>query len=438
MASPPLSDEVLQESVDALRVHDFRKDLAARSLNINYETFKSRIKLAARRGLMGTKPVLPGFQISKTTAVTNAVGILVREFVQQKPEPGEKFQLPEGFALKRVSAYTDAHGNIIGQWQIAAEDKANTLAAIAAAVDELKQDLPRVAPTKGPDHTNGMLLNQYTVTDLHFGMLAWAEETGGADYDLKIAEKLLLDWFAAAIGMAPDAEVAVLAQLGDLMHHDSFESVTPEHRNVLDADSRLQKIIRVVIRVLRQILAMLLERHQRVHVIMAAGNHDPASSAWLRELLSALYENEPRITIDSSPDIYYAYEWGSVGLFYHHGHKRTVKDVDSMFASRFREIYGRASKSYGHIGHHHTDEVKDGNLMRIERHRTLAPPDAYGASKWIADQDAKVICYHKMHGEVSRITLSPQMVRGAQHEISATPAPKAHHDEAPSTSPLAV
>ena len=37
-----------------------------------------------------------------------------------------------------------------------------------------------------------------------FGSLSWREETG-TDYDLEIAEQLVLDWFASAIKLSPDA-----------------------------------------------------------------------------------------------------------------------------------------------------------------------------------------------------------------------------------------
>lgn len=49
--------------------------------------------------------------------------------------------------------------------------------------------------------------------------------------------------------------------------------------------------------------------------------------------------------------------------------------------------------------------------MIVERHRTLAAPDAY-ASKggWVSGRDAKVITYSKRFGEVSRITINPEMV----------------------------
>ena len=291
-------------------------------------------------------------------------------------------------------------------------DAVSQLAMMRAAIDALSEDLPRVAPTMGPQRTCWDLLNQYTITDNHFGMLSWREETGD-DYDLRIAERVLVDWFSAAIANSPDAHTGLLAQLGDLMHHDSMESITPAHGHVLDADSRLQKIIRVVIRVIRQIIAMLLQKHEHVHVIMASGNHDPASSAWMREMLSVMYENEPRITIDRSPMLYHAYEWGKTALYYHHGHKRGVSNVDVVMAGLFREMFGRCTTAYAHVGHRHSDDGKKTNLMYVEQHETLAAKDAFNAGGgWPGGRSAKVITYTKDGGEVFRSTLRPAMVMG--------------------------
>lgn len=404
----PLDDETLREAVRVYGETNSQR-CAAATLGIDRTTLKNRLIRAAQRGFMlDSVPSMPGFRIARVSDGPRG------RTVEQKPDHGEPFAVPQGHAVKGVSALLDADGREIVKWVKTDRDREQALEWMRIAVDELRQELPTIAPSKGPEHANADLLNQFTVTDLHFGMLAWAEETGDADYDLKIAEKLLIDWFSAAIGMSPNAEVAVLAQLGDLMHHDALESVTPAHQHVLDADSRLQKIIRVVIRVLRCVIAMLLDSHPRVHVIMASANHDPASSAWLREMLHAMYENEPRITIDNSPDVYYSYEWGKTALFYHHGHKRKLDNVDTVFAAKFREMFGRCPKAYGHIGHLHSDALRESNLMKVERHRTLAPKDAYASSGgWLSDRDAKVITYHRQFGEVSRITLSPQMVQRA-------------------------
>jgi hypothetical protein len=333
---------------------------------------------------------------------------------RSNPRPKDIYaDTPSGHVIKGVSALLDKDGKEILKWVKTREDDAQkTIDAIRVAIDEMKREIPRALPRAAPLHANAQLLCQYTVTDLHFGMLAWSEETGGANYDLAIAERRLTDWFATAISMSPDAHTAVLSQLGDFLHFDSLTAVTPTSGHILDADSRFQKIVRVVIRTMRRIITMLLEKHAHVHVIMATGNHDTASAAWMRELFHAMYEDEPRLTVENSPDVYYAYEWGKTALFYHHGHKRQLKDVDTVFAGKFREIYGRCPYAYGHIGHLHNDEARDSNLMKIERHRTLAPPDAYAATGgWLSKQDAKIITYHREFGEVYRTTLSPDMLR---------------------------
>lgn len=402
-----LTDEDLAAAVAAYTEHGSQR-AAALALGIAQSSLNGRLKRAAERGLMGPQKTLPGYAIASLTQKT-ADG----SYVKQTKAPGEVFVMPEGLGLHGVTAFVDAEGRIKHQHIMGRKDARAQQLALEAAIAALKEDLPRIAPTPGPAHLNADLLNQYVICDSHFGALSWFEETG-ADYDLRIAEQLLLDWFSAAIAISPAAHTGVFAQLGDLAHHDSLESVTPAHRHVLDADSRLQKIIRVIIRVVRQIISMLLQKHQHVHIVMASGNHDPASSAWLREMLAAMYENEPRISVDSSPSLYYAYEWGRTALFYHHGHKRGIANVDAVFAGMFREMYGRCSKSYAHIGHLHSDEGKTTNLMKVERHETLAAPDAYAAGGgWLSGRSAKVITYSRNHGEVFRSTLSPEMVSGA-------------------------
>lgn len=404
--TPPVTDDVLYETANAYLANDRNQSAAAKTLGISRSALQARIKRAAERGMLGTDPVMPGYYISQATKTPHG------DFIQQKPERGEVFELPDGQKIKGVSALLDPDGREIIKWVKTDTDRERTLAAMRAAVDAFKEEIPRADPTPRPTDTVAELLNMYAVTDAHFGMLAWREETG-ADYDLPIAEKLLLDWFTAAIDLAPPAETAILAQIGDLLHYDGFESKTPTSGHILDADSRLPKVIRVVIRTLRRIVGMLLQKHDRVHVIMADANHDPASEAWLREMFAAFYDGEPRVTVDSTASTYYAYEHGDVSLYFHHGHKRKIDSVDSVFAGRFREMYGRTKYSYAHLGHLHSDELKSTNLMKVERHETLAAPDAYAANGgWLAGRSAKVITYSKRHGEVARLTLTPGMVSG--------------------------
>lgn len=322
--------------------------------------------------------------------------------------------LPDGVKLRGTSTLTDLRtGETVLQWTKTTADEAAREAAMLAGIKAMAEKLPREKPRMAPKRCLADLLNQYTITDYHLGMLAWGEETG-ADWDLKIAEDMLVRWFAAAIEQAPCAEVAVFAQLGDFLHWDGLEAVTPAHRHLLDADTRFQKLVRVAIRAIRRVIGLLLGKHERVIVVMAEGNHDPASSIWLREWLAAIYEDEPRVTVDVSPDPYYCVEHGETALFYHHGHKRKPADIDTVFAAKFREVFGRTKYAYAHLGHLHHVDVKETNLMLVEQHRTLAAPDAYAArGGWLSGRDAQVITYSRRYGEVGRLRVSPHMLDAA-------------------------
>jgi len=279
-----------------------------------------------------------------------------------------------------------------------------------AAIEALKDDIPRITPSVTPPAGLDSLLNCYVITDYHMGMLAWHEETG-ADWDLKIAEDLLIRWFAQAIQQSPQANTAVFAQLSDFLHFDGMDAVTPASKHLLDVDSRFAKLVRVAIRVLRQVIDMLLAKHQKVHIIMADANHDPVSQIWLREWFAVFYENEPRITVDRNPSPYNAYEFGQTALFFHHGHKRKVENVSEVFAALYREMFGRTKYAYAHMGHLHHLHVKENPLMIVEQHRTLAANDAYAArGGYLSGRDAKVITYHANKGEVSRLTINSDML----------------------------
>ena len=168
---------------------------------------------------------------------------------------------------------------------------------------------------------------------------------------------------------------------------------------------------RIAIRLKRRIIAMLLKEYKSVHVIQAEGNHDPLASALYREMYAAFYDHEPRLTFNTSPVPYYAYQHGEVSLFYTHGHKKPLKSVDKTFAAVFRDIYGDTKKSYAHLGHmHHEIKIED-SLMILEQHPNLTGRGSYEARMGLlSSRNAHAITYHKIYGEVSRSTVSIDMV----------------------------
>lgn len=326
------------------------------------------------------------------------------EFDMTKP-------VADGFAVKGTSTLYREDGSIAAQWVKSREDLQRQKDLMDAAIAGMCEQIEPVGKVAAPKSVASDLLNLFVVTDYHIGMLAWGEETRGDNWDVDIAQRLITAWFDAAIDRAPAAETAVFAQLGDFLHFDGLEAVTPEHRNLLDADTRYARVVRIAQRVVRDAITKLLHRHKRVHVILAEGNHDPSGSVWLREATAALWEGNPRVTVDTSPDPYYCVEHGLTSLFFHHGHKRKPAEIDDVFAAKFRDVFGRTKYSYAHMGHLHHAALKESPLMIVEQHRTLAAADAYASrGGYLSGRDAPVITYSKRYGQVGRIVLSPEAV----------------------------
>lgn len=327
------------------------------------------------------------------------------------PQHDMTHTVPAGYVVRGVSTMYDRDGNLRAQWVKSALDAEQQQAILEAAVTALCEEIPPVAAQQYTgQRQHDELLNLFVLTDYHLGMLSWREETG-ADWDMRIAEDTLVQWFAAAIQSAPQANTAILGQLGDFLHWDGLDAVTPSSGHVLDADTRFQKLVRVAIRVIRRVVSMLLDKFPEVHVVCAEGNHDMASSIWMREMLSALYAEEPRVSVDRSPDPYYCYEFGDVSLFFHHGHKRKAENLEVVLAAKFREVFGRTRYSYAHVGHLHHKKMLESPMMIVEQHQTLAAKDAYASrGGWLSNRAASVITYHRSHGEVARFTITPEML----------------------------
>lgn len=333
-----------------------------------------------------------------------------QSFSDNTPQMQPVKRLPDGQRLKGISEYVRTETG--GQWIKTDVDEKRREEAARAALDALTGELDPYPPSEPcKRETRADLASVYIVTDYHLGMRAWPHETRGEPWDVKIAEQMLVRFFEEAIALSPPAHTAVLCNLGDFLHWDGLESVTPASGHNLDHDDRFEKLAWVAIRVIRRVIGMLLEAHEHVRVIMAEGNHDPASSAWLRQTFSALFDDEPRVKIDHDHDTYYAFEWGETSVYFHHGHKRKPTNVDTVFAAKFRELWGRTRHSYAHMGHLHHQAQIETNLMVVEQHRTLASPDSYASrGGWMSGRSAPVITYHKKHGEVARHTLTPEML----------------------------
>ena len=388
MPNRGLSDAELRRRLAAWREHGENDSAASTALGIDRATFReARVKAQRLEALAALKGDAPAY-----------------DMIHPVPDP---------FKVKGVSTLYNGKGEVAAQWVKSSLDNDKLAALLRAAVEALATELPRAEPVPPPTATSDALMNLYTLTDCHVGMLAWARE-GGDDWDLPIAARTLFDAFAAMVEGAPRAAVAIVNQLGDFLHYDGLTAVTPTSGHTLDADGRFEKMVEVAVRLLRRVVDLALARHDRVHVIMAEGNHDIASSAWLRTLFAALYENEPRVTVERSPLPYYAYQHGDVMLAFHHGHLAKNDSLPLLMAAQFSAMWGSTRHRYAHSGHRHHVEDKGHPGMRVMQHTTLAARDAYAArGGWHSERAATAITYHSRHGHVATNTVTPDMLDAA-------------------------
>jgi hypothetical protein len=201
MPTRQLSDEVLIATVEAYKANNRSWLEAAKAIGVSRCSIGDRLKQAAKRGLLlDHPPAMPGFEVTKVATDPNG-----GQHITQKLEHGDVFEMPKTHFLGKMTVQRDPEGRVVQDWIRVMPDEAAREAAIRAVIHGLCSDLPREERvTAAAIIRNDDLLNQYTVTDLHFGKLAWGEETG-SDYDMKIAEQLLLDWFAMAIRLSPNA-----------------------------------------------------------------------------------------------------------------------------------------------------------------------------------------------------------------------------------------
>lgn len=315
-----------------------------------------------------------------------------------------------GYLMGKVTVQRGPKGDVMQTWERQSPDQQAQAEAMRAAAEAMCAEMPRVDPIAGPEHTLANLANLYTLTDCHVGMLAWRKE-GGDNWDLKIAEATLTACFEQMILRAPKARMAVVNQLGDFLHSDGMLPVTPTSGHILDQDGRFSQLVGAAIRILRRIIDCALMHHEEVVVVLAEGNHDMASSIWLRHMFKALYENEPRLQVVDSELPFYAVQHGNTMLAFHHGHLKKPDDFSILFANQYPDMWGQTRKRYAHAGHQHHLYVKEHGGMTVMQHPTLAARDAYAArGGWFAERAANAITYHDRYGQVALTTVSPEML----------------------------
>jgi hypothetical protein len=356
---------------------------------------------AAKKGKLGFEPILPGFETTQVTTARDPDGNLLKEYIQQKPEHTEIYELPPDHEISKISAYV-RDDKVVGKWvqsKPGAEQRVLAIEAVKAAFEEYTG---RSELGPAPEETIDDYLTAYYIADHHLGMFSWREETG-FDYDLKISTKLLQNAMVDLVRATPNSKRAIVVSLGDFFHADSSNNQTPASGHALDVDSRRAKVYKAGVMLLVQCIELALTKHETVEVRCLPGNHDPESTPTLELSMWAFFHNNPRVIVHCSSSRYFYLEHGLTMLAGTHNDMAKIKDMPGIMAAHQPAMWGRTRFRYAVGGHvHHTEKFcKEVGGVVCETFQTLAPADSWHAAKGFggAGRSMTAVTYDKNLGE---------------------------------------
>ena len=395
-----VSDDVLRARAAAYAKYGSERK-AANATGVPRSTFKRQLAAAAKRGFCGTKPVLPGMEITKTSANLDAKGDVQSEWVQQRPESGEVFAVPDGHNVRGVSALVDQDERVRIKWVKTWQDRPGATHIVEAAKAAFAKHKPArlIAP---PRQDAAALMSLYPIADQHHGLLSWGAETG-EDYDLKIGAKRLRETAADLIAQSPPSRRAIILNLGDWQHNDDQKNMTPRSGHILDVDGRHFKVLTTGVELMIEVIELAARKHGRVLVRNVPGNHDPHASIALTVALAAHYRKNPRITVDLDPSDFFFHRFGQTLIGACHGHKMKPDRMAMAMAVMRREDWGKTCFHHFFFGHIHHETAKEVGDVRVESFQTIAAKDAHAASSgYTSGQALTSITYHYGRGEIGR------------------------------------
>ena len=286
-------------------------------------------------------------------------------------------------------------------------------------IDEIKQFSPKVSKIKRPNNKSKNLL-EIDIFDLHLGKLAWAEETGSRNYDIKIAVKRFKDslkWLVeTAVANHKIDEILFIAGQ-DLFNSDSNYPIsattagTPQHD-----DARWQKVFKTGREMIVDAI-LYLRSVAKVNVYVVPGNHEFQKMFYLGDVLEARFFNDENVVVNNSPKTRKYFSWGRCLLGFAHGRKKDEGE-QRLIQNMYHENKNASEYLYKeiHCGDiHHYKEIKskgsskvidkyaeDVNGIIIKYLRTLMFNDEWEAKKgYISQKGAHCFIWNKSDGNIA-------------------------------------
>lgn len=337
MAPPKLTDEEKRQAAQAWLDNDHSIVRGAKSLNMNYDTYKSRLSAAKREGYhlsTGARKVIATAGLSPL----EGKGGWIHNYDSEGKKTGTtRWAAPGGDSPEEMIEWIKA-----------------SFASLPAAPPVIQSERSPEGRFKFMPHS-----------DVHLGASA-PEDRVGREYTPKVAMERLQYGFARLFAAMPRTSETVILNNGDLTHANDNKDATPRSDHRLKVEGSHRDNIQLSITATVWQIDHALTTSDIVRYRANAGNHDPNTPDYLTPALQAYYRNEPRVIIEGSQRLTWVFQRGLVFVATHHGHGIKPEKFAANLPSKFPAEFGASRFWYFLTGHLHNERE-----------------DTFGGIRWI-------------------------------------------------------
>lgn len=272
-------------------------------------------------------------------------------------------------------------------------------------IEELRKKAIGYAPVyvkiNPPSHNSEEILCEMSISDHHFGALAWSQETGGSNWDLKKSkesyEKAVLDLIAGTKGYGAGRGLIVLGN--DQQNFDN-RSLTTTKGTPQSSDGRYQKVFSVSKNVSIWTIEQMIAAFGYVDVIVVSGNHDAVAAWHLGDTIDSWFRNCVQVTVDNRPLFRKYYQWGTNMLMFTHGNAGKLEKYPEVMAAEQPQMWGATKWRESHTGDKHHRRLIELRGASVRIMPSLRPPDAWSSeNQYIGSiRAAEALIWHRKQG----------------------------------------
>jgi hypothetical protein len=329
MPTPPLSDELAIEALNALAENNGNYADAARQMGIIYTTFHARVRKAKERGLQLSEGARKSMNLAGLNGM-EAKGGWIHNY--------------------------NSLGNKVGttRWNAPVENPASP-ETVAVKIAETLSGIIAIPEIIMGSRPREDVVNLFANSDFHLGAVM-PEGKGHRAYNREIAVERVRAGFSELHGSLSPADTAIILDNGDRLHANDDRDVTVKSGHRLKVEGSHGSNFLLGLETAIWQIEMSLTTHNEVIYQANPGNHDPNITQPLLVALKMRYLNNPRVKIDTEESHLSIFQRGRVFISSHHGHGQKPTALSASIQHTFRKKYGVSDFHYLYTGHLHSEK----------------------------------------------------------------------------------